>query len=215
MRTLKRLSAGKVVAVAAVLSLGMLVVWVSLIVLVWLAIGRPAGDGWDLWAMLEGLSSAAAFATVIGGGIVVLMQLVESVDSRHLAVYNDIFREMMSDEDIEARRWIYLHLPDDPQQGLASLDPLGQRYVKRVLNSFDHLGFLLRQEWVTDEGLIEWVSPIVIKTWSKLGPYVEYESQRRNEPYYYEAARYLAKRCTAWWQEHRPEARITWVENAL
>lgn len=215
MRTLKRLSAGKVVAVAAMLSLSMLIVWIGLIVLVWMAIGRPAGGGWDLWAMLEGLSSAAAFATVIGGGIVVLAQLAESVDSRHLSVYNDIFREMMSDEEIEARRWIYLHLPDDPQQGLAALDPLGQRYVKRVLNSFDHLGFLLRQEWVTDEGLIEWVSPIVIKTWGKLGAYVEYESQRRNEPYYYGAARYLAERCIAWWQEHRPEAQITWVEKAL
>ncbi len=216
MRVLKRLSAGKVVAVAAGLSLAMLVIWVGLIVLVWVVIGRPgSGGGWDLWAMLEGISSAAAFATVIGGGIVVLVQLVESVDSRHLAVYNDVFREMMSDEEIEARRWIYQHLPDDPEQGLRELDERGQQRVKRVLNSFDHLGFLLRQEWITDEGLIEWVSPIVVKTWRKLKPYVEYESRRRNEPYYYAAARYLAERCKGWWQEHRPDAQITWVEDAL
>jgi hypothetical protein len=215
MRWLKRLTAGRVILAAAGLTLAALVLWVGLITLVWAALGRPASGASDLWSMLEGLSSAAAFAVVIGGGIVVLEQLVESVDSRHLSVYNDVFRDMMSDAEIEARRWIYLHLPDDPEQGIAALGPEGQRHVKLVLNSFDHLGFLLRQGWISDEALIEWVSPIVVKTWARLGPYVRYECQRRGEPYYYSAAQYLADRCTEWWRRNRPNETITWIKDAL
>ncbi len=215
MKWLKRQSAGKVILVAGLLSLGVFSLSLLVIGLVWRFASPTRAVEWDLWAMLESIASAGAFATVIGGGIVILAQLVETVDSRHLAVYNDVFQRMMRDEEIEARRWIYLKLPDDPEQGIASLSPEGQRHVKLVLNSFDHLGFLLKQEWITDEGIIEWVSPVVIKTWAKVGPYVEYEARRRGEPYYYGAAQHLARRCQEWWAKNRPGSGITWIEKAL
>lgn len=208
MRWLKRLPASRVISVAAVLTLIVLVTWVGIILIIW-KLGGPANDSWDLWGMLEGLSSAAAFATVIGGGVVVLAQLVESVDSRSMTVYNSIFEKLMSDEDIDARRWIYSHLPSDPEVGMRSLDARGHAAIKRTLNSFDHLGFLLKQDWVTDDAIVEWVSPIVNKTWVKLEPYINYEIQRRNEPEYYASARYLADRC----RKYRKD--VVWVKDAL
>lgn len=212
---LKHQSSGKVVLAAGALSLAAFVVAVLVVWLFWLLASPSRVIEWDLWNMFEGLASTAAFATVIGGGVVILAQLVETVDSRNRAVYNEVFQRMMRDEEIEARRWIYLELPGDPEQGIASLSPEGQRHVKLVLNSFDHLGFLLKQDWITDAGIIEWVSPIVVKTWEKLGPYVEYEARRRGEPYYYFAARHLADRCREWWQKNRSDAPINWIEKAL
>ena len=53
------------------------------------------------------------------------------------------------------------------------------------------------------------------KTWVKLGPYVEFESRRRNEPDYYIQVRRLAAQCIAWREEHPPDAQITWVVGAV
>nr|MBN1228949.1 hypothetical protein [Anaerolineae bacterium] len=214
MQWLKRQSAGRVLTFAALLSLVVFTVWIVVVYVLWRA-GDRIDAGWDLWAMLEGASSAAAFATVIGGGVVVLAQLVESIDNRNLAVYNNIFEKLMDPEEIEARRWIYLNLPDDPEVGLANLDPVGQQHVKRVLNSFDHLGFLLQQNWITTDAIIIWVSPIVVKVWEKLGPYVDYEAVRRNEPDYYSAVRFLSSRCRAWREKNLPHKDVVWVEDAL
>jgi hypothetical protein len=49
----------------------------------------------------------------------------------------------------------------------------------------------------TDEAVLDWISPMVAKTWGRLGDYVDYEAARRNEPDYYEAARELGERCIA------------------
>lgn len=54
--------------------------------LVWRFASPTRTVEWDLWAMLESIALAGTFAAVIGGGIVILAQLVETVDSRHLAV---------------------------------------------------------------------------------------------------------------------------------
>jgi hypothetical protein len=186
-------------------------------VLVW-NILRLSGIVVDFWPMLEALSTAGAVAQVLGGGVVALWQLRDSVDSRNLSTYNEIFDKLMSEENIDARRWIYLNLPDDPSAGLEGLDPMGQTHVKRVLNSLDHLGFLMARDWITSEAedaIIEWVSPFVVKVWAKLGPYITYEAERRKEPDYYANIRELAERCIAWRQAHIPESKITWIKNAL
>lgn len=223
MQWLKDMPADKIIRLAALISSVFFLVWFGLVALGWLAYGYlSGGESTGLWSALEGVSSAATLATVIGGGVMALVQLSEAADDRRLAlesrnmdVYNNVFERMMSDEEIEARRWIYLNLPDDPAQGLASLDPVGQRHVKRILNSFDHLGFLIQQDWVTDDAVIRWVSPIVVKTWARLGSYVDHQARHRNEPDYYEAARDLAQRCIEWRIQHVPDAEITWVEDAL
>ena len=213
---IKRMSAGSIVFLAAVLSFVVCILLSSGIFLLRAVIDPEA----SLWSMFEGLSSAAAFSVAVGGGLMVLAQLTEAVDSRSLTIFNDIFERMVSDKNIEARRWIYLNLPDNPEQGLASISDEGREHVKQVLNSFDHLGFLIRQDWVSseaEEAIIQWVSPFVAKTWLKLGPYVEYEIiQRPEEPDYYAAACYLAKRCIAYRKSLlRRDPTITWRQDAL
>jgi len=49
----------------------------------------------------------------------------------------------------------------------------------------------------------------------KLGPYVLYERERRNEPYYYEHAGELAERCRKWRTKHLADTDTKWVDNAL
>jgi hypothetical protein len=208
------MTTGQVVMLALTISVVTFVVWIGLAVVVW-GFFRIIGVRFDLWGMLEAVSTAAAVAQFLGGGVVALVQMTESVDNRNLGIYNHIFEKMMSDENIEARRWIYQALPPNPEEGLSSLDPVGASHVKHVLNSFDHLGFLMQQDWVTAEPVIHWVSPMVVKVWEKLGPYVEYEAQRRREPDYYEAARQLAARCQDWRRIHVPGSQIVWVEHPL
>ena len=217
MPSIQNMSTAQVIRLALLLSAGGFVVWLTLSVILWAAL-RSAGIVFDFWPMLEALSTAGAVAQVLGGGVVALWQLRDSVDSRNLSIYNEIFERLMSEENIEARRWIYLHLPDDPAAGLDALDPAGQWHVKRVLNSLDHLGFLLEQDWITaeaEDAIIKWVSPFVVKVWAKLERYVDYEAQRRHEPDYYDSIRKLAQRCVEWRRRYLPESEITWVEKAL
>ena len=77
--------------------------------------------------------------------------------------------------------------------------------MKRVLNSFDYMGFLLSQNWDSQDSVIHWVSPFVAKAWVVLGPYVEHEARLRGEPDYYEMARYLGERCIRWRKERFPD----------
>jgi hypothetical protein len=173
-----------------------------------------------MWGALEALATAAAFSVAVGGGLMVLAQLTEAVDSRNLTIFNDVFERLAADRNIDARRWIYQQLPDNPGQGLASLSEEGRQHVKYVLNSFDHLGFLIQEGWVSGEAedaIIRWVSPFVVKTWQKLGSYIDYEvAQRTEEPDYYEAVRHLAERCIAYRKALlRRDPKTTWRDDAL
>ncbi len=221
MRQIQDYPPGKIILIAGIASIIFFVIWVGLITLGFLIFGFANFQS-NFWAALEGLSSAATLATVLGGGFVVLAQLVESIDSRktqiaahNLEAYNSIFDKMMTDQNIAARRWIYINLPPDPQLGLESLGDEGRRHVKLVLNSFDQLGFLLQQDLISSDAIIEWVSPFVVKVWARLGPYVDYEAERRNEPDYYEAARFLADRCIEQRQSEGYATTITEVDHAL
>jgi hypothetical protein len=213
----QNMTTGQVLRRALIFSAGGFFLWVSFTVLIWIGL-RMGGVQSDFWPMLESLSTAAVVAQFFGGGVVALWQLRDTADSRNLGIYNDMVEKLMSDENIEARRWIYLNLPPDPQEGLDALSPEGQTHVKHVLNSLDHMGFLLEQDWITAEGeeaMIKWVSPFVVKVWAKLKPYIEYEAKRRNEPDFYEAVGKLAERCLAWRQANLPDSQITWVQKAL
>lgn len=213
----QNMSTGQVIQRAVLIAAISLIGWVGLCLILWQALGS-VGIKFDFWPMLEALSTAAAVAQFLGGGIVALWQLRDSVDSRNLSIFNDIFDKLMSDREIEARRWIYTRLPDDPGSGLAGLSAEGQEHIKHVLNSLDHLGFLLERDWITaeaEDAIIKWVSPMVVKAWARLGPYVEHEVQRRNEPDYYENVRYLAKRCITWRAKNLPDAEINWIKGAL
>ncbi|MBN1311430.1 MAG: hypothetical protein JXB30_08425 [Anaerolineae bacterium] len=216
MARIKRMSAGGIVLLATALSMVVCILLSGGIYVIW----RVADPQASLWSMFEGLSAAAAFSVAVGGGLMVLAQLTEAVDSRSLTIFNDIFERMVSEENIAARRWIYQNLPDNPELGLASLSDEGREHVKLVLNSFDHLGFLIQQDWVSseaEEAIIQWVSPFVSKVWLKLGPYVEHElANRPEEPDYYAAACHLAKRCIAYRKRLlRRDPTVTWRQDAL
>jgi hypothetical protein len=190
------------------------VVWLGALLFGWLflqAVGLPT----NFWAMTEALSTAVAAAAVLGAGFVAYRELSEVASSRHMEVADRLFHELNSPENIEARRWIFQNLADEPEEGLKSLTPEGQAAVKRVLNSLDRVAFLTQAGWIPEEMIMPWMNPMVVKAWRKLGPYVAYESQRRGEPDYYEHARKMAERCRAWRAKNLPEAEITWVEDAL
>jgi hypothetical protein len=174
------------------------------------------------WSNLGTLASITGLAFTLGAGMIVLIQILEVSDSRNLGIYKDIYEKMMADDEIEARRHIYglKQIPAEMngkptiegktviQELLA--DSKNRSCIKKTLNLFDYFGFLVEQEWVTADEIVDWLSPVVVKVWCKIGPVVEYEREiRREEPDYYQAAVNLNERCQVWRARHYPERRKT------
>jgi hypothetical protein len=190
------------------------IAWLGLLFLLWLVLDSPESPV-DYWAMTESLSTAVAAAAVLGAGYIAYRELAEISSSRHMEVADRLFQELNSPESINSRRWVYQNLPDDPQEGIVSLSSEGQAAIKSVLNSLDRVAFLTQAGWIPEEIVMPWMHPMIAKSWAKLGPYVQMEMQRRNEPYYYQQARLLAERCHAWRTKNLAEVEVNWVENAL
>lgn len=200
---------------ASVVIIGLsFIVGLVVVVSLWLLI-QALGFSTSLWAMLEALATAGAAALVLGASVVAYRELAEISSSRHLEVADRLFHEMNSAENIAARRWIYQHLPADPEEGIRSLTPEGQDAIKRVLNSLDRVAFLTQPGWIPEKLVMPWMSIMVVKAWDKLAPYVYHERERRHEPDYYRYAEEVSRRCQAWRQEHEPDATITWMKDAL
>jgi heme/copper-type cytochrome/quinol oxidase subunit 2 len=188
--------------------------WLLILIVLW-SLLRVAGRSTDFWAMTEALSTAVAAAAVLGAGYVAYRELNELDNSRHMQIADRLFEELNSRENIEARRWIFQQLPDDPQEGIDSLTPEGQQHVKTVLNSLDRVAFLTQSGWIPDELIMPWMNPMIVKAWLKLEAYVEFERHRRKEPDYYEYVSQLAQRCQNWRSKNLPNAEITWLDDAL
>jgi hypothetical protein len=167
------------------------------------------------WVMTEALATAVTAATVIGAGFLAYRELDEASSSRHLAVADRLFEELNAAENVAARRWIFQHLPSDPASGLAMMNNEERDTLKRVLNSLDRVAFLTQRGWIPDDMIMPWMSPMVVKVWGKLAPFIAYESERRHEPDYYGQVHALAERCLAWRKIHGMNTELTWVENAL
>lgn len=202
-----------VAAVLGITAVGFLV-GVLLLFYLWLIL-RAFGFDPDFWAMTEALATAVAAAAVLGGAVLALRELSEAGSSRHMAVADRLFQELNSKESVQARRWIFLHLPDDPETGLKNLTDEGRDAIKHVLNSLDRVAFLTQAGWIPDDMIMPWMNPMIVKTWAKVGSYVEYESRRRSEPDYYVQVRRLAEQCIAWRKSHLPDAQFTWIDEAL
>jgi hypothetical protein len=200
-----------VILAITILSFG---IWMIFVILVWL-FSLALGGHADLWSVTSGLSTAVAAAAVLAGGFVAYRELTELANSRHLEVADRLFNELNSKENIAARRWIFLNLPEDPETGLKEMTEEGRAAVKQVLNSLDRVAFLTQAKWIPDEMIMPWMNPMIVKSWEKLKPYVDYESRRRNEPDYYQNVRLLAESCVSWRKKNLQEAEITWVDNAL
>jgi hypothetical protein len=202
--------------IAAILGITALGIGIGIGVLFYLwMILRLLGFAPNFWAMTEALATVVAAAAVLGGAVLALRELSEAGSSRQMAVADRLFEELNAKESVRARRWIFLHLPDDPATGLETLTDEGRDAIKHVLNSLDRVAFLTQAGWIPDDMIMPWMNPMIVKTWAKVGPYVEFESRRRNEPDYYVQVRRLADECIAWRKAHLPDAQITWVDGAL
>lgn len=178
--------------------------WLLFLFLLWVVLSCT-GTQVDYWAMAEALSAAVTVVLVIGAGIIAYRELTEAAFSRHVQVADALFSELNSQENIEARRWIYQQLSQEPDEGgLETLPPDGHAYVKRTLNSLDRVAFLTQAGWIPEETIMPWMNPMIVKSWIYLGPWVDHESKIRNEPDFYENARRLAERCIKWRQEQLP-----------
>jgi hypothetical protein len=170
----------------------------------------------DFWGMLSAIATAFAASTVLGTVFVAYIQLSEVYNSRYIDVANKLFDELNSPENIEARRWVFHDLPDDPVEGIKTISQGDRDLVKKVLNSLDHVAFLTQAGWIPDELIMPWMYPMISKSWRKLKPYVEYERERRKEPYYYINASKLGERCISWGKINLPDAeKVEWVDKAL
>jgi hypothetical protein len=188
--------------------------WICTLFIVWILL-RSFDVQADFFVLVESLSTAVAAAAVISAGFVAYKELSEISHSRHLEIVNHLFDELNSQENIEARRWVFQNLHGDPAREIPLISPDGRTAIKRVLNSLDHVSFLT-QPGLVDEGVVmPWMNIMVIKSWIKLCPYVEYERKRRNEPDYYRTAEQLARRCIAWRRKHVTEKDFIWVEKAI
>ncbi|HSL42695.1 MAG TPA: hypothetical protein VK897_04630 [Anaerolineales bacterium] len=211
----KWLAKYSIIIVFVVITVGAFVFGLLLLLGIWGAL-RAIGYPTNYWAMLEALATAIAASAVLGTVFVAYTELSEVYNSRYIDVANKLFDELNSPENIAARRWIFQKLPDDPVEGIKTLPPEGRDAVKKVLNSLDHVAFLTQAGWIPDELVMPWMYPMISKSWLKLKPYVEYERQRRNEPYYYINASNVAERCLLWGKANLPESeKVIWVPDAL
>ena len=167
------------------------------------------------WAMTEALATAVTAATVIGAGFLAYRELDEASSSRHLAVADRLFEELNASEIVAARRWVFQDLPSDPATGLAMMTDHERDTIKRVLNSLDRVAFLTQGGWIPEDMVMPWMSPMILKSWIKLKPWVDYEVDRRHEPDYYRQVRNLAGRCLSWREAHGMSTEVVWVESAL
>lgn len=188
--------------------------WVGVIAIAWLIL-RSAGFHVDFWVMLEALSLAVAAATVLSAGFVSYRELSEAASSRHLAIADRLFEELNSPENIAARRWVFQNLGGNPEEAVKGMTEEGRSSIKQVLNSLDHVAFLTQAGWIPDEVIMPWMQPMIAKCWEKLGPYVIFEKQRRNEPSYYQYVGELAMRCHNWQVKNSPDWKVTWLNDAL
>ena len=96
---------------------GAFVLWLSLLLLLWWFLGT-LGVSYDLWAMIESLSTALAAAAVFTAGFIAYRELSEISNSRYMEVVERLLGELNSNENIEARRWIFQNLAADPKTGI-------------------------------------------------------------------------------------------------
>jgi hypothetical protein len=169
----------------------------------------------SFWAMTEATATAVTAATVLGGAILAYRELSEVSATRHMEVADRLFDELNDPTHVEARRRVFQNLPDDPAVGIALLAEQERDAIKQVLNSLDRVAFLTQAGWIPEDMIMPWMSPMILKAWIKLKPWVDYEAERRHEPEYYRQVRALAERCLSWRKAHGMSTEVTWVENAL
>jgi hypothetical protein len=192
----------------------------------------------DLWSNLANITSIMAFvvATSTGLTITIFYQLQkdqerdqEAADTRNISLYREIYEKFQEPSETAARRYIYQELTGimDSTQPTLRVDTIADNtalinamiekfsnseeaneMVKRTLNLLDYFGVLLDQDRATDDEIVGWLSPVVVKVWPVIWPIVKNERNKRvnyrTEPDYYRAAEKLFRKCEKWRKDHYP-----------
>jgi hypothetical protein len=206
-------SGGRVIGVMLLLTAGGFVLGMVALCVLWAAL-YLLGFSPDFWVMTEALATAVAAAAVLGGVILAYRELSEASTTRHIEVADRLFDELNDPASVAARRHVFRKLPADPAAGSTLLTEQDRDAIKHVLNSLDRVAFLTQAGWIPEDMVMPWMSPMILKSWIKLQPWVDYEAGRRQEPEYYRQVRALGERCLAWRKAHGMRTDVTWVENA-
>lgn len=177
------------------------------------------------WGLLEGIASLATLCLVIGGLVFAFIEYRRNAihESRESAqssfnIYKEMYDRLTNPEATAARRWIIQNLPtleqmggdqeawlahtqellDQRPKGWTEPRPPGREHLKRILNTFDFIGFVADHYWTIENELVEWMNPVIAKVWERVYYCVEDEAARRKEPDFYIAARKLGDECLEW-----------------
>jgi hypothetical protein len=191
-----------------------LVSWFSFLLFLYRLFSR-VGVPADFWPIAQAIAGSVMAAAILVGSLIGFFQLRHAAASRYLAVADRLFEELNSPPQVEARRHIFRNIPEPHELGIADLDEAGRTAIKTVLNSLDRVAFLTQSGWIPDDMVMPWMSPMVVKAWARLAPYVAEERTRRREMDFYRAVEELAVRCVSWRKEHLGEAEIVWLQDAL
>ena len=189
----------------------------------------PDGPDTVDWGLLEGITSLITLSLVFGGFLFFIIEYVNNeIQQRKdraessFSIYTQIYDRFTNPEDVTARRWIIEHIVPFEESGQTWEDWLkatqaalfhrpdnwqgeiepGRMHLKHVLNTFDFIGFVDKHYWRVDNAVVEWLSSPVAKIWVRIGPYIRYEADERQEPDYYESVRELGEKCVEWRREH-------------
>jgi hypothetical protein len=155
-------------------------------------------------SFIGSISEAGAFVITFTGILFLIIQINISNVSRNFEIFRDIFEKTTTDEQIRYREIIYLSSElDNPTEANIKIfysNSENKEAYKKILDVFDYYGLILKQTWISEEEIIDWLSPIVVKVWKRIKPVLDYQYNKRKEfePHYYIGARYLAQECIAY-----------------
>ena len=123
---LKKPHRSNLIIIFIITALGFLF-WIGGLFIFWLLLNL-FGATVDFWAMVKSLSTAVAAATVLSAGFIAYRELRAQDISRYIEVADKLYNELNSQENIDARRWVFNNLPSDPKSGLLDMTDEGRDY---------------------------------------------------------------------------------------
>lgn len=126
-------------------------------------------------------SSAASIATIIGAGVVIYAavvavgQLKETTKTRHLEAMLRVYDMIASPGARASRRFIYSELKSAPGKVTSE----EREKIEEVSVMFDRVGALVSAGLVPEDLLFASHREMIIRSWDKLAPYVEYSRLHR------------------------------------
>lgn len=164
--------------------------------------------------MLEGFIGLITLALLVGGLVFSYGEYTRQESEMSFQIYEAISNRLTDPEEEAARRWIIINIQplEDPQlkeewlenmlallRDKSTVDefglPIGHSYLKKVLNTFDYFGFISENYMNVEGPFLEWMSAPVAKIWERIEPYIDNESELRDEEDYYRSAKYIGKKC--------------------